>query len=117
MPRQPQFPTPIQDIALNLIFAVMGETRFNRSYDDYMAIAAKLPSLKELTFEVNEMLRQLHKYDGRKGMRLPELCRFRSGDKRITFEPYPEAISYQTVRTALTIAGMREVRWQKHKQL
>ena len=117
MPRQPQFPTPIQDIALSLIFAVMRESRFNRSYDEYMAIAAKLPPLKKLTFEVNETLRQLHKYDGCNGMRLPELCRFRSGDKRITFEPYPEAISHQTVRTALTIAGMRKPRWQKHNQL
>ena len=28
MSKHPQFPTPIQEIALNLTFAVMGERRF-----------------------------------------------------------------------------------------
>jgi hypothetical protein len=51
MPSQPKFPTPIQDISLSLIFAVIGESRFNRSYSEYMAFAAKLPPLKDLPLE------------------------------------------------------------------
>jgi hypothetical protein len=43
MTKRPHFPTPIQDIALNLTFAVMREKRINRTYDEYMAIAARLP--------------------------------------------------------------------------
>jgi hypothetical protein len=114
MSKRPQFPTPIQDIALNLIFAVMGERRINRTYDEYMAIAAKLPPLKGLTFEVNRLLQQLHKCnDDCKGVLLPQLCRFKAGDKRITYEPYPTAISYQTVREALEVSGMRQPRWRK----
>jgi hypothetical protein len=113
MNKHPQFPTPIQNIALNLIFAVVEEKQFNRRYSEYMAIAAKLPPLKVLTFKTNELLRQLHKCDGCNGVQLPELCRFRAGDERITYEPYPKYISYETVRTALEISGMRQARWRK----
>jgi hypothetical protein len=115
--QRPQFPTPIQDIALNLAFAVLGERRLNRTYSEYMTIAAKLPPLKVLTFKINEFLRQLNKCDGCNGVRLPELCRFRAGDQRVVFEPYPNHISYETVRTALEISGMREARWRKAKFL
>jgi hypothetical protein len=113
MSKRPQFPTPIQDIAINLTFAVMGERRVNRTYDEYMAIAARLPPLKVLTFKINQLLQQRHKCNGCNGFLLPQLCRFKAGDQRITYEPYPKAISYQTVRTALEILGMREPRWQK----
>jgi hypothetical protein len=112
--KRPQFPTPIQDIALSLIFAVMKEKRINRTYDEYMAIAAKLPPLKRLTFEVNRLLQQAHQSnDECKGFVLPQLCRFKAGDKRITYEPYPRAISRETVREALEVAGMRRPRWRK----
>jgi hypothetical protein len=71
MGKHSQFPTPIQNIALHLIFAVMGEDRINRTYDEYMAIAARLPPLKELTFKVNRMLQELHKCNGCDGVFLP----------------------------------------------
>jgi hypothetical protein len=109
MNKRARFPTPVEDIALNLAFAVMGESRINRSFEEYLAIAARLPPLKVLTFEINELLGQLHK---RYGAQLPQLCRFKAGDERITYEPYPSTISYQTVRTALTAAGLRQPRWR-----
>jgi len=70
MSKRPQFPTPIQDIAINLTFAVMGEERVNRTYDEYMAIAARLPPLKVLTFKINQLLQQLHKCNGCNGLLL-----------------------------------------------
>ena len=100
MSKNSKFPTPIQDIALNLIFAAMGEGRINRTYDQYMAIAARLPPLKILTFKVNQLLQQLHECDGCNGFRLPELCRFKAGDQRVVFEPYPKRVSYETVRAS-----------------
>jgi hypothetical protein len=107
-------PTAIQNIALSLIFAVMGECRFNRKHDEYMAISDRLPSLKQLTFQVNRLLQQLHKCNNEcKGFVLPQLCRFKAGDQRIVYEPYPKSISYETVRAALVAAGMREQRWRK----
>jgi hypothetical protein len=113
MGKHSQFPTPIEDTVLDLVFAVMGEGRINRTYDEYMAIAARLPPLKVLTFKVNQLLEERHKCNGCNGVLLPELCRFKAGDQRITYEPYPKTISYETVRTALEIAGMREPRWRK----
>jgi hypothetical protein len=113
MSKQPRFPTPIQDIAINLAFAVMGEERNNRTYHEYMAIAARLPPLKVLTFRINQLLQLLHN-----GSRpLPELCRFKAGDQVIKYEPYPKSISHQTVRSALEIIGMREPRWRKANHL
>jgi hypothetical protein len=105
--------TPIQEIALNWIFVVMNENRINRTYDEYMAIAARLPPLKILTFKVNQLLQHLHKCDGCGGILLPELCRFKAGDQRTDFEPYPKRISYQTIRAALEIAGMRLPKWRR----
>jgi len=110
-------PTPVEDIALSLIFGVMGEERVNRTYDDYVKIAAALPPLKVLTFKVNQLLRQIHECARRDGVPLPELCRFKAGHQRITYEPYPMAISIETVRTALEAYGMREPRWRKANRL
>jgi hypothetical protein len=112
MNKHPQFPTPIQDIALNLIFVVMGESRINRTYDEYMAIAKRLPPLKVLTSEVNRLLKEIHRRAASDGILLPELCRFKAGDQRITYEAYPTTISIETIREALVVAGMREPRWQ-----
>jgi hypothetical protein len=109
--KRPQFPTPIQEIVLNLIFVIMGERRVNRTCSEYMAIAARLPPLKLLTFRVNRLLQQVHKCDGCNGVRLPELCRFKKGDARVTYERYPASVSYETVRLALDISGLREPRW------
>jgi hypothetical protein len=113
MSKRPKHPTQIQDNALNLIFAAMNERRINRTCDEYMAIAARLPPLKVLTFVVKERLRRLHECDGCNGVRLPELCRFKAGDQIITYEPYPKRISYETIRIALSVPGMREPRWRK----
>jgi hypothetical protein len=117
MRKRSQFPTPIQDIALNIVFAVMDEERGNRTIDEYMAIRAKLPPLKVLTGKVNQLLKQRHDYAARNGLQLPQICRFKAGDKRIKYEPYPKAISSETVRAALQVSGMREPRWSKDNSL
>jgi len=108
------FLIPFQNITLSLVFAVMGERRNNRRYDEYMAIAAGLPPLKKLTFQVNRLLQQLHKCnDECGGFILPEICRFKAGDKRIVYETYPTKISHETVRETLVASGMRQPRWSK----
>jgi len=37
------FPTPIQNLALGLVFEVMGERRLNRTYSEYEDFAERLP--------------------------------------------------------------------------
>ena len=60
MTRKQIGPTVIQDIALNLVFSVMGERRINRAQQEYADIAAKLPPLKVLSFKVNQLLQSIH---------------------------------------------------------
>jgi hypothetical protein len=106
-------PTPIQDIALNLAFAVVGEHRFNRTPQEYAAIASKLPELKVLAFKINKLLQELWRCNCCNGIRLPQLCRFKAGDERYVYEEYPRKISYETLRAALRISGLLALR--RHK--
>ena len=101
------FLTPIQDIAVNLVFRVIGEHRNGRTQQEYAAIAAKLPPLKVLVHQVNELLQWMHQRSVTSGIPLPLLCRFKAGDERYAFEEYPRQISYETVRKALQVFGMR----------
>ena len=109
------FPTPIQDIALNLIFAVMGECRVNRRADEYADFSARLPALKILLYKVNERLKGLHHGSRCSGVPLPQICRFQAGDERSDFEDYPQRISYETLRAALNVSGLRSPRGRKRK--
>jgi hypothetical protein len=110
MKRQQRFCTAIQEIALNLIFTVLGERRVNRTQQEYAAIVASLPPLKVLTFKVNETLRWMHKRSACSGVPLPQICRFRAGDERYTCEDYPSHISHETIRAALDVSGLRRPR-------
>ncbi|MBN8966158.1 MAG: hypothetical protein J0H89_12455 [Rhizobiales bacterium] len=96
--------TSTENIAIDLVFDVLGEERLNRTSKEYMDIAARLPVLKELHYQINERLSQWHK----EGRRLYEICRFKAGDKRIVYEPFPKTISQETLRRALIQAGFRE---------
>jgi hypothetical protein len=111
------FPTPIQDIALNLIFGIMGECRVNRRAHEYAEIAARLPALKVLLYEVNERLKGLHQESRCSGVPLPQICRFRAGDEHWDFEDYPQRISYETLRAALNVSSLRSPRGRKRKHL
>jgi hypothetical protein len=54
-----KFPTSRENIVLDIIFELMGESRINRSNDEYMEIASRLPPLKVLQHDVNERLRKM----------------------------------------------------------
>jgi hypothetical protein len=97
------FPTPIENIALNLAFEYAGEYRYNRTSDEYMRIAANLPPLKVLHYHVNERLKEIQE----SGSAPYQICRFRAGDKRVVYEDYPTSISIEVLRTALNKSGMR----------
>jgi hypothetical protein len=113
MKSRAKFPTPIQNLALSLTFDVMGERQNDRTAQEYKDIAARLPQLKILQFKINQRLKEIHTRDRE---RLYEICRFKAGDKRYTYEPLPTEISYETLRAALTISGMRPPRHQRHRK-
>lgn len=100
--------TPIQNLALDLVFEVVGEERINRRYEEYLAIAARLPPLKVLHFKVNERLKKLYS----EGDRRYEICLYKPGDLRVRYRSIPGTISYETLRAALTDSGMRPPRRQ-----
>ncbi len=85
----------------------MGERRYNRTREEYAAIAAKLPPLKVLLYKVNKELERIHERSRHSGVPLPQICRFKAGDERWTYEEYPLQISYETMRAALTVSGLR----------
>jgi hypothetical protein len=107
-----RFPTPIENIALELIFCFMRERRVNRTFDEYMGIAARLPPLKTLHYEVNRLLAII----AERGVAPYEICRFRAGDEVIRFEPFPTSISIQSIRNALVVSGMREPKWKRRSR-
>lgn len=109
MRKRQTFPTPIQEIALNLIFGVLGESRFNRTAQQYEAIGKKIAEtpLKALVADANALLRAIHRRSRDSGRPLPLLCRFKAGDERYVYEEFPQEISYETFRAALKISAFR----------
>jgi hypothetical protein len=100
--------TAIENLAINMVYMAMQESRYNRSPDEYAAIAARLPHLKELHYRVNECLRGYLMGLKALGRGSPEFCRFEAGHKRGPFfERYPNSISPETLRHALIAHGFR----------
>jgi hypothetical protein len=80
---------------------------------------AKLGPLKILIHNINDLLAQLHEHSRKTGECLPEICRFKAGEdpKHINYEKYPTRISYETLRAALEVAGLRAPRSRRSNPL
>jgi hypothetical protein len=96
-----QFPTSKENIALDLIFASLGETRANRTDAEYMAIASRLPKLEALHQDVNKRLSEM----AATGQAPYEICYFKAGDGYPWYEKFPTSLSMETIRTALIKSG------------
>ena len=96
-----------QDVAVSLVFEFMGESRYNRTFDEYAAIIAELPPIKVLHGYVNDRLQELAKDPPYR------LCYFRAGDRRAWFDDFPTSLSIETIRCALVEFGMRDKRSRK----
>jgi hypothetical protein len=103
-------PTLVQDIAVRLMFKVMGEEQVNRTHEEYADIARRLPPLKKLHYLINASLKAEHAEHASGRSSLPQICRFKAGHQIIRFETYPLNISYETIRAALVAYGFREPR-------
>jgi hypothetical protein len=101
-----QFLTSKERIALNIIFARLGESLFNRTTQEYRNIALRLPKLEAMHARVNEVLRRMAD-----AKIVPyEICYFRPGDRAISYVPFPTSLSRETVRRALHKSGMFALR-------
>jgi hypothetical protein len=99
-----KFPTSREILAVSLAFATLGESRYNRSYEEYVDIATRLPPPKVLHADINKLLREMHKA----GDALDKICHFKAGDGYIWYEKFPSSLSLKTLLNGLTKVGMRQ---------
>ena len=105
--------TSKESLALNLVFGSMGESPFNRTMDEYIAIAARAPKLAVLHADINRALGNM----AAAGHAPYEISYFKAGDKKIWSEKFPTSLSIETVRQAWIKSGMRELQiWQKQQR-
>ena len=53
------FPTSKENIALDLIFGLLGASRINRTMDEYMDVASRAPKVEVMHADVNKVLREM----------------------------------------------------------
>jgi hypothetical protein len=109
MPAKPRLNhgiTSKERIALSIISHWMGETFANRSWEDYVRIACRMPKLDALHAHVNETLSDLAK----RQVPVPEICYFRAEDRSIWYAKFPTSLSKETVRSALIKSGFWQLR-------
>lgn len=89
--------TSKENIALDLMFAWLGESRYNRTSAEYLDLASKLPKVDAAHVEVNARLKQIAK-----DKLVPyEICYFKKGDVGHHYVPYPTSLSREAVRKAI----------------
>ena len=91
------FLLPKENIVIGLMCEWMGESRFNRSMDEYVAMASKLPKIEALYTYVNQRLAEM----AREGVARHEISYFKPGDRHIWYEKFPRSLSRETVRKAV----------------
>jgi hypothetical protein len=89
--------TSKENIALNLVFEWLGESRYNRTSAEYLDLASKLPKIDAAYQYVNARLNQIAK----EGTAPFRICYFKKGDTGSWFAPYPTSLSKETVRKAI----------------
>jgi hypothetical protein len=109
-----RFLTPNEGIALDLMFALLGESRFNREQtalgtkDKYISVALRAPKLAVLHADVNDILGNM----AAAGYAPFEICSFKKDDRYIWYEKFPTSLSLETIRKAWVKSGMRELQLQ-----
>lgn len=103
--------TAKEGLALDIVFGLFGQSRFNRDIDDwgthykYVYVALNAPKLEAMHADVNIVLQRM----AARGLAPFEICYFKAGDRIPWYEPFPTSLSRETVRKAWTKSGMREL--------
>jgi hypothetical protein len=101
------FPTSTHNIVINLLYEWLGECRFNRSWDDYIAIARRVPKVDAVHCYVNQRLKE---FQDSGSQPFDAICYFKPGDENLWYKPFPTSISRETVRVALERSGLLELK-------
>ena len=105
-------PKPLEELAVNLLFELYGESRYNRSPAEYQHLASLVANLKDAQHRVNKRLAERHAagdFDG------TAICDFKGGDRYHHYRAIPKTISLQTIRKGLTALGFRDAKWRKRQ--
>ena len=100
--RMASFLTPIEGIVLDIVFGLLGKSRFNREIDDwgthykYVYVALRAPKLTAMHADVNKVLSGMAK----SGLIPFQICSFKKGDRYYRYHDFPSSVSLETVRTA-----------------
>jgi len=108
-------PRSLEELSLKLIFEAIGESRYNRTPEEYEQLITRLDriGLKELHHLVNEKLAE---YQRSGQPPWAAICRFQPGDRELRFDPFPTTISLQTIRNALNYSGFRKQKGVRSKR-
>ncbi len=104
--------TSKENLAIDLILERLGESRINRTREEYAAIIAQIQRypLKVLHGWVNDKLKEYQANDYAPF----EICYFKVGDRHHWYEEFPKSLSIETVRSALVEWGVPLRRPRKH---
>jgi hypothetical protein len=91
-----------ESLIIDLVFEHIGESRCDRTFEEYDAIAANLPPIKVLHGIVNDRLRELAQNPPH------QFCYFQAGDRRAWYKDFPSWLSIEVVRRALVNFGLRK---------
>lgn len=112
------FLTPKEGIALDIIFGLFGESRFNSEFDEwgtygkYLHIASRAPKLEAMHADVNRVLSEM-----KAGAEAPfEICYFKTKDHYPWYEEFPASLSLETVRNAWVKSGMRALQRESRRR-
>jgi hypothetical protein len=105
------FLTSKENIVIDIAFGWLGESRINRTREDYMTIASRVPNLMALHAIVNDTLGKMAKA----GDAPFEICYFKGGDRGHWYEKFPRSLSLETVRKAWLKSGMKELKAEHQK--
>ena len=103
-------PRPHEELVLDLVFESYGESRYNRTPSEYEHLSTLVTNIKDVHYRVNKRLQEYKKLGQ---PRSAAIVYFKAGDLKPRYEPFPEKISMQTVRTALIFSGFRQ---PKHRR-
>jgi hypothetical protein len=106
--------TPNEGIALDLMFALQGESRFNREQTafgakyKYILVALRAPKLAVLHADVTTILGKM----AAAGYAPFEICSFKKDDRNWRYDKFPTSLSRETIRKAWVKSGMRDLQLQ-----
>ena len=99
---------PTQDLVISLVCKGLGESRYNRTAEDYAMVRERISEmpLKQIDYLVNRHLED-ESISGNPGW---DICHFERGTPVPIFDRYPVRISIETIRKALIANGLRRSR-------